>query len=340
MYRKDIFEEKNLTMPAHPTWQQVADLAAEADGAQPGMKGICLRGLPGWGELIAPLTTVVNTMGGTWFTKDWKAQLTSPEFDKATKFYVDLVRDHGEAGAPQSGYAECLNNMTQGKTAMWYDATAGAGSLEAKGSPVKGKIGYVPAPVDKTESSGWLYTWAWGMQKASKNSGQRLEVHLLGVQQGVRAPGRREDRLVQRARRQARLDLRQPRLPQGRRRVRRRHQGSASPARTRRDPGAQPRPTVGIQFVDIPEFTDLGTKVSQEISAAIAGKTVSQRGSEDLPGTRREGRRGAEVSTSVSTPSLSPAGPSRPRGAARRSPSPAGPAPGPPAPRCCPLWSS
>jgi sorbitol/mannitol transport system substrate-binding protein len=27
-----------------------------------------------------------------------------------------------------------------------------------------------------------------------------------------------------------------------------------------------------VQFVDIPEFTDLGTKVSQSISAVIAGK--------------------------------------------------------------------
>jgi sorbitol/mannitol transport system substrate-binding protein len=34
----------------------------------------------------------------------------------------------------------------------------------------------------------------------------------------------------------------------------------------------QPRPAPGIQFVGIPEFTDLGTKVSQEISAAIAGR--------------------------------------------------------------------
>ena len=43
------------------------------------------------------------------------------------------------------------------------------------------------------------------------------------------------------------------------------------------NPGVQPRPTVGIQFVDIPEFTDLGTKVSQDVSAVIAGKeTVDQ----------------------------------------------------------------
>src|SRR5690348_4825463 len=168
MYRKDVLSAKGLTVPDNPTWQEVADLAAKVDGAQPGMKGICLRGLPGWGEVMAPLTTVVNTFGGTWFTKDWKAQVNGPEFTSATKFYVDLVRAHGESGAPQSGFAECLNNMTQGKVAMWYDATSAAGSLDAPSSPVKGKIGYALAPVVKTKSSGWLYTWAWGIQKASK----------------------------------------------------------------------------------------------------------------------------------------------------------------------------
>lgn len=33
----------------------------------------------------------------------------------------------------------------------------------------------------------------------------------------------------------------------------------------------QPRPTVGVQYVTIPEFQDLGTKVSQSISAALTG---------------------------------------------------------------------
>ncbi|MDQ1005711.1 ABC-type glycerol-3-phosphate transport system substrate-binding protein [Streptomyces sp. V4I23] len=53
MYRKDVFAAQGLSMPDKPTWQQVADLAAKADGAEKGMKGICLRGLPGWGEVIA-----------------------------------------------------------------------------------------------------------------------------------------------------------------------------------------------------------------------------------------------------------------------------------------------
>ncbi|GAA2877317.1 sugar ABC transporter substrate-binding protein [Streptomyces mexicanus] len=271
MYRKDVFAAKGLTMPAHPTWQQVADLAAKVDGARPGMRGICLRGLPGWGELMAPLTTVVNTFGGTWFDKDWKAHLDSPEFVRATKFYVDLVRAHGESGAAQSGFAECLNNLTQGKVAMWYDATSAAGSLEAEGSPVRGRIGYVPAPVERTKSSGWLYTWAWGIQKASRNADKAWKFvswasskeyeQLVGEQAGwSNVPaGKRASTYENPAYRKEAAAFQE---------MTKEAIESARP----NDPGVQPRPAPGIQFVDIPEFTDLGTKVSQEISAAVAGR--------------------------------------------------------------------
>ncbi|TQJ48203.1 sugar ABC transporter substrate-binding protein [Streptomyces sp. NBC_00080] len=271
MYRKDVFAAKGLTMPAHPTWQQVADLAAKTDGAEPGMKGICLRGLPGWGEVMAPLTTVVNTFGGTWFDQDWKAQLDSPAFEKATKFYVDLVRDHGESGAAQSGFAECLNNMTQGKVAMWYDATSAAGSLEAAKSPVKGRMGYAPAPVERTGSSGWLYTWAWGIQKASRNADKAWKFvswasskgyeQLVGEEIGwSNVPAGKRASTYENADYRAEASAFQDMTKQ------------AIEAAKPNDPGVQPRPAPGIQFVGIPEFTDLGTKVSQEISAAIAGR--------------------------------------------------------------------
>jgi sorbitol/mannitol transport system substrate-binding protein len=270
MYRKDVFAAKGLTMPPNPTWQQVADLAAAADGAQPGLKGICLRGQPGWGELTAPLTTVVNTFGGTWFTKDWQAQVNAPEFKDATNFYVNLVRTHGEAGAPQSGFSECLNDMTQGKVAMWYDATSAAGQLEAPGSPVAGKIGYVPAPVAKTKNSQWLYTWAWGVQKASKKQDAAWKFISW-------ASGKDYEGLVG-------SKLGWSRVPAGKRastyanpdylKVAGAFAGPTEQAISGadpRNPGVQPRPTIGIQFVDIPEFTDLGTQVSQQVSGAIAG---------------------------------------------------------------------
>ena len=272
MYRKDVLASKGITMPANPTWPQVADIAAKVDGARPGMAGICLRGQPGWGQLFAPLTTVVNTFGGTWFDQDWTAKVDSPEFTQATKFYVDLVRKHGEKGAPQAGFTECLNNLTQGSSAMWYDATSAAGSLEADGSPVKGKIGYAPAPVMKTKSAGWLYTWAWAIEQASTKkdnawkfiswaSSKKYE-NLVGtrigwssVPSGKRASTYSNPQYVRSA--------------------------GAFAAQTKKsiesadpdNPGLQRRPAPGIQFVDIPEFPDLGTQVSQEVSSAIAGKT-------------------------------------------------------------------
>src|SRR3954447_17892995 len=52
MYRKDVLDSAGITMPANPTWQQVAAIAAQIDNKQPGMRGICLRGQPGWGQIF------------------------------------------------------------------------------------------------------------------------------------------------------------------------------------------------------------------------------------------------------------------------------------------------
>src|SRR4051794_36530509 len=273
MYRKDVFDAKGLKMPDKPTWQQVADLAAQADGAQPNMKGICLRGQPGWGQLFAPLTTVVNTFGGTWFNKDWTPGVNAPEFKEATNFYVNLVKAHGENGAPQAGFTECLNAMQQSNVAMWYDATSAAGSLEATDSPVKGKVGYVAAPVNKTAASGWLYTWAWSIQKASKK--QEAAWKFISW-----ASGKDYEKLVG-------TQLGWSKLPAGKRsstyaipEYTAEAKAFAGPTQNAieaadpNNPGVQPRPAPGIQFVDIPEFPDLATQVSQDVSAAIAGQTT------------------------------------------------------------------
>jgi sorbitol/mannitol transport system substrate-binding protein len=276
MYRKDVLDAAGIQMPAEPTWDEVADIAARVDGAEPGMAGICLRGQPGWGQVFAPLTTVVNTFGGTWFTEDWQAQVDSPEFKEAVQFYVDLVREHGEVGAPQAGFTECLNNVVQGNAAMWYDATSAAGSLESADSPVKGKMAYAPAPVVETDSSGWLYAWSWGIQQASAKKDAAWQFISW-------ASGREYEELVGN-------ELGWSRVPAGKRASTYENpdylaEASAFAAPTLaaiqaadpNDPGVQPRPAPGIQFVDIPEFPDLATQVSQDVSSAIAGRmTVDQ----------------------------------------------------------------
>jgi sorbitol/mannitol transport system substrate-binding protein len=271
MYRKDVLEAAGITMPANPTWPEVADIAAQVDGAEPGMAGICLRGQPGWGQVFAPLTTVVNTFGGTWFEEDWQAGVDSKEFRAATQFYVDLVREHGEVGAPQAGFTECLNNLIQGNAAMWYDATSAAGSLEADDSPVKGKIGYVAAPVVETDSSGWLYAWSWSIQQASEKkdaawqfiswASSREYEELVGNELGWSSvpAGKRASTYENPDYLAVASAFAEPTL-------------TAIQTADPNDPGVQPRPAPGIQFVGIPEFPDLGTQVSQDVSSAIAGR--------------------------------------------------------------------
>jgi sorbitol/mannitol transport system substrate-binding protein len=275
MYRKDVFQQKGLTMPSNPTWQQVADFAAQLDGASPGMKGICLRGLPGWGDNLAPLTTVVNTFGGTWFDENWQAQVNTGGFKEAANFYVDLVRKHGEPGAATFSFPQCLAALQTGKVAMWYDSTAAAGSLEAADSPVRGKIGYVAAPHDKTPQSGWLYTWAWAIEKATK--------HLDDAKKFVAwASSKDYEQLVAK---DTKNDTGGPtNIPAGKRastysdptylKV---AAAFATPTldaiknAPAANPGVQKRPYSGIQFVGIPSFTDFGLKCAQDIASAIAG---------------------------------------------------------------------
>ncbi len=276
MYRKDVFDAKGLTVPENPTWDEVADLAAKVDGAQPGMRGICLRGQPGWGQLGAPLTTVVNTFGGEWFDTKWNAQVTAAPFEEATNFYVNLVRAHGESSPSTSGYTECLSAMQQGKVAMWYDSTAAAGPLEAKDSPVAGKLGFAQAPVKHTKASGWLYTWAFLMQKVSKNQAAAWQFiswaastqyqDYIGKTEGwANVPNATRESLYENKDYMAQSAVfAAPTLKAVQ---------SADPE----NPGVTPRTVPGIQFMDIPEFTAFGDKVTAEISAAIAGQQTVTR---------------------------------------------------------------
>ncbi|WP_439376662.1 ABC transporter substrate-binding protein [Amycolatopsis lexingtonensis] len=271
-YRKDLFDQAGLTMPAKPTWQQVAEFAAKLDDKANGVAGICLRGKPGWGESLAPFSTVANTFGAQYFDKDWNAKLTSPEFKAAADFYVNLIREHGEVGASSAGFSECGTRYTQGQAAMWYDATVMAGTNEdPSSSKIVGKSGYAPAPVVRTQASGWLYTWALGIPKVAKDKDaawkfmawmtDKAYVRKVGATYGWNRvpPGVRQSTYDIPDYAKAAAAYAKPTLA-----------GIADA--NQQKAMANPVPYPGIQFVGIPEFQDLGTRVSQQLSAAIAGR--------------------------------------------------------------------
>lgn len=270
MYNKEMFDAAGLTMPEHPTWQEVGDFARKLK--TPDVSGICLRGKPGWGEMFAALTPVVQTFGGNWFDKDWNATVNSPEFTEAVTFYTDLLKDAGEPDPVSTGFTECLNLFTKGKAAMWYDATSAAGSVESPElSDVAGKVGYVHAPVVKTEESGWLWAWNLAIPNTSKKQDAAWDfvswatskeyINLVGTTLGWSRvpPGSRtstynipEYKDEASAFAGITLDI----------------MNAVNP----KQPGVDPQPWVGIQYVTIPEFQSLGNQVSQDLADVLAGR--------------------------------------------------------------------
>jgi sorbitol/mannitol transport system substrate-binding protein len=271
MYNKSMFTAAGVTMPANPTWDQIATLADKLNNPSKGVSGICLRGLTGWGDNLAALDTVVNTFGGQWFDTSWNAHLTSPAFEAATNFYVNLVKKDGEKGAGNDSFNQCLNLIEQSKTAMWYDATVAAATIDAKGSPIVGNVGFAPAPVNKTPAAGWLWSWALALEGASKNqqaawafmdwATSKSYIAYDASKNGWAAvpPGTRTSTYQNPSYQAAAADFAALTLSQ-------------INSVNVNMPGVDPQPVPGVQYVGIPEFENFGQQVSAEITAAIDGQ--------------------------------------------------------------------
>jgi sorbitol/mannitol transport system substrate-binding protein len=265
-------------MPPHPTWQQVAEIARKINTPQ--MAGICLRGKPGWGDLGASLTTVLNTFGATWWSANpdgsvGEAEIDQPQFKEALEFYVNLIHEAGEKDAAADSFNECLQQYQDSKVAMWYDATVGASSLEASNSPVKGKTGYAAAPIDKTEASNWLWSWALAIPESTskqelawkyiswatgpqyiKEAGAKVEGGWAAI-----PPGTRKSTYQIPQYKEAAAAFAQPTL-------------EAIESAPIEDPGTTPRPGFpAVQYVGIPQFENVGNQCTEQFSAVIAERT-------------------------------------------------------------------
>jgi sorbitol/mannitol transport system substrate-binding protein len=269
MYNKEVLDKAGVTIGDNPTWQEVADAAKKVNTAD--MAGICMRGKPGWGEIFAPLTTIIQTFGGNWYDMDWNATVDTPEWKQAVEFYKTMLDESGEADPVSYSFNECLTALKEGKAAMWADASVAASMLEADDSPVKGKMGYAHMPVDKTAESGWLWSWNLAVPASTKQQDAAIDfvkwatskeyIQLVGEQIGWSnvPPGSRtstyeipEYKEAAAAYAPITLDV----------------MTSVNP----KQPGVNPQPYVGIQYVSIPEFQDVGNQCSQLVADYIAGR--------------------------------------------------------------------
>lgn len=276
-YRRDLFQQAGLTMPAQPTYDDIARFAKALNNPAKDVYGICLRGKPGWGENMAYITTVANTFGARWFNQDWRPQLDSPEWHAAVSFYVNLLQKYGPPGSSSNGFNESLTLFENGRCGMWIDATVAAGSLyNAQQSKVAATVGFAPAPVAVTpHGAQWLWFWALAIPSSSQHADAALQfiewatskqyIQLVAHTSGWAAvpPGTRHSTYQQ---------------PQ--------YLAAAPFAKLTYDsilaadplhPTLQPVPYTGIQLVVIPSFPTIGNQVGQLIAAALVGNlTVDQ----------------------------------------------------------------
>ena len=278
MYRKDLFAAAKINIGQDPTWAQVAAAAKKLHNPTKGIYGICLRGLPGWGENMAFMTTMANSFGARWFDEKWQPQLTSPEWKKAVAFYVDLVTNYGPPGVTGNGFTENLTLTSEGKCSMWIDATVAAGFLaNPKTSKVADKMGWAKSPTAVTKNgSHWLWSWALGIPSSSSKidaaktfvtwATSKVYIQLVAKTNGwVSAPPGTRYSTYANANYQKAASFAKTTLDSI---------NSADPTK----PTLKPVPYTGVQFVGIPEFAGIGTQVGQYLAGIVAKKTTLDEG--------------------------------------------------------------
>ena len=290
-YRTDLFKDAGLSMPEHPTWEQIAGFARTLNKPDQEQYGICLRGKAGWGENMALISTIANAYGARWFNEQWQPEFSGAEWQNALNFYVGTLKASGPPGATSNGFNENLALFNSGKCAIWVDASvAGSFVTDSSQSKVAEHVGFTFAPHAVTDKgSAWLYSWALAIPTSSKakDAARTFSTWATSKEYGALVaekdgianvpPGTRASTYTKaylKAAPFARVTLESLKV--------------ANP----QDPTLKPVPYVGIQLVTIPEFQAVGTQVGKLFSAALIGQTtVDQALSAAQQSTEREMKR-------------------------------------------------
>lgn len=271
-YRKDLFASKHLIMPADPSWDEVKTLAAALTDKSQGVYGLCLRGLAGWGDNVAFVTTMANAYGAEWFDADWKPHLDSDEWRNVLKDYVYMVQNYGPPDAKSNSFGQNLKLFAQGKCAMWVDSTVAAGMvINPQISIVADKVAFAPAPMAiSSNGSHWLWAWALAVPQSAEHKTEAQTfiswatspayiqevAHTVGW--GAIPPGSRYSSYA---------EPHYQKLAPYASRVK-----QAVESATPEQPTLFPVPYQGVQYVSIPGFDLMGDAVGKNISALLDGK--------------------------------------------------------------------
>ena len=270
MYRGDLADAAGVTIADNDSWDNVKAAAAAMHDPDNGVYGACLRGKPGWGDNGAFITTVANSFGARWFDADYKPQLDSPEWNAAVTFYVDLLQSYGPPGSEGNSFNEILALYNEDKCGLWIDATIAASFLENE------NVRYAQSPnAGNPVGANWLWAWAFAIPAGSPNAdAAQAFIEWATSKEYVQAVGNHPDfgwGSVPTGQRASTYMI--PEFKE----VAKFAEAEMAAIDSAAPEATELKPYVGVQFVAIPEFPEIGSAFGQEMAAALSGaKSVEE----------------------------------------------------------------
>jgi len=264
MYRSDLATQAAVQIVDKDSWDNIELAAARMHNPEEGVYGACFRGRPGWGDNIAVVATMATSFGAKWFDSTFRPQLDSAEWIAAVNFYVDLLNKYGPPNSTENSFNEILALYNNDQCGMWFDATIAPEFINV------GSTAYAQAPnAGFPDSAGWLWAWSFAVPAGTSKVEQANRfIEWATSKEYIQTVANHPDfgwDVVPTGNRKSTYAIPEFQEAYEAAAAEKTAIESASPEAT------AAKPYLGIQFVSIPEFVEIGTIMSAEVAAALSG---------------------------------------------------------------------
>ena len=169
MYRKDLARQYGFVEPKswEALYRQVSRIPELSKGEMFGLIG---RGIRSWSQIHTYHMTLLASEGGTDLDPSTgRAVFNSPVGIAVGHYWVKMMQRAGSPNWPHYNWYEVASEFQAGKSFAIMDANPFAIMLEAEGSPVRGRVGYLLPPPGAKGRRSFLWTWGLGISSFSRH---------------------------------------------------------------------------------------------------------------------------------------------------------------------------
>ena len=171
-YNQALFKKKGIKPPE--TFGNLMDVAIHLTDRSAGNYGIAFRGSKSWATIHPGYMSGFTRHGATDFKAGSGGKLTATMNSAAgtefTDYWAQLAKKAGPTAWTTYDYPACTRDLGNGVAAMVWDADAATYPKNVPGqSREAGHLAWYPGPKGPSGLATNIWTWAWGLNSASKN---------------------------------------------------------------------------------------------------------------------------------------------------------------------------